>query len=122
MIFAPKAFRSVDSLMGISARELSKMKNKDTLSLKATMACALALITSVSFPTQADESKASAPETEKCYGIVKAGLNDCQTAQSACAGSATTDKQGDAFLLLPKGTCEKIAGASLKPIAADKKG
>ncbi|MGE3318890.1 MAG: DUF2282 domain-containing protein [Candidatus Berkiella sp.] len=99
------------------------MKNKDALSLKATMASALALISSLSIAAQSDESKPAAiPETEKCYGIVKAGLNDCQTAQSACAGSATTDKQGDAFLLLPKGTCEKIAGASLKPIAADKKG
>lgn len=55
------------------------------------------------------------PLPEKCYGIVKAGMNDCSTATSSCAGSATKDKQKDAFLLLPKGTCEKIVGASLKP-------
>lgn len=52
---------------------------------------------------------------EKCYGIVKAGKNDCQTSNSACAGTAKKDGQKDAWLFLPKGSCEKIVGASLKP-------
>ena len=51
---------------------------------------------------------------EKCYGVVKAGKNDCQTASSACAGTATKDGQKDAWIYLPKGSCEKIVGASLK--------
>lgn len=51
---------------------------------------------------------------EKCYGVVKAGSNDCQTAVSACAGSAKKDNQKDAWIYLPKGSCEKIVGASLK--------
>lgn len=93
---------------------LSKMKNKD---LSLTLSTALAMVCSLS--THAESP--STLETEKCYGIVKAGLNDCQTAQAACAGSSTTDKQGDAFLLLPKGTCEKIVGASLKPLDGSKK-
>jgi len=50
---------------------------------------------------------------EKCYGIVKADKNDCQTANNACSGHAGTDSQRDAWLYLPKGTCEKIVGASL---------
>lgn len=83
------------------------MKNKDSR-MKATIASALALLCTISPNSEA------AVETEKCYGIVKAGLNDCQTAQAACAGSSTTDKQPDAFLLLPKGTCEKIVGATLQ--------
>lgn len=58
----------------------------------------------------------AAEETEQCYGIVKAGLNDCQTSTHSCAGSATKDNQPDAFLFLPKGACEKIVGGSLKPI------
>lgn len=53
------------------------------------------------------------PETEKCYGIVKMGANDCATAKASCAGSATKDNQKDAFLLMPKGLCEKIVGGSL---------
>lgn len=54
---------------------------------------------------------------EKCYGIVKAGKNDCQTSKHACAGQASQDGQGDSYVYLPKGTCEKIVGGSLKPKA-----
>ena len=53
-------------------------------------------------------------ETEKCYGISKAGKNDCQTATSSCAGTAKKDAQKDAWIAVPKGTCEKIIGASLQ--------
>jgi uncharacterized membrane protein len=58
---------------------------------------------------------ADAPKNEKCYGISKAGKNDCQTSTSACTGTAKKDAQGDAWIYLPKGTCEKIVGASLQP-------
>jgi uncharacterized membrane protein len=51
---------------------------------------------------------------EKCYGVIKAGKNDCQTSKSACAGTATKDGQKDAWIYVPKGTCDKIVGASLK--------
>jgi uncharacterized membrane protein len=51
---------------------------------------------------------------EKCYGIVKAGMNDCQTSAQSCAGSATKDSQKDAFIFMPKGMCSKIVGSSLK--------
>lgn len=54
---------------------------------------------------------------EKCYGIVKAGKNDCQTSSSSCAGTAEIDGKPTAFIVLPKGTCEKIVGGSLKPKA-----
>ncbi|MGM9453908.1 BufA1 family periplasmic bufferin-type metallophore [Legionella bozemanae] len=53
--------------------------------------------------------------TEKCYGIAKKGMNDCATATASCASSATKDKQKDAFILLPKGLCDRIVGGSLKP-------
>lgn len=51
---------------------------------------------------------------EKCYGIAKTGMNDCNTATAACAGSAIKDRQPDAFIFVPKGLCEKIAGGSLQ--------
>ncbi len=62
-----------------------------------------------------------AEKMEKCYGIVKAGKNDCQTKTASCAGSATKDNQKDAFLFLPKGDCEKITGGSLTPDLESKK-
>ncbi|MCG6870852.1 MAG: DUF2282 domain-containing protein [Gammaproteobacteria bacterium] len=55
---------------------------------------------------------AAAPEIQKCYGVAKAGKNDCQTVNSACAGTSKTDGQKDAWIYVPKGTCEKLAGGS----------
>lgn len=56
-----------------------------------------------------------AGKIEKCYGVSKAGSNDCQTATASCAGSATKDADKAAFIAVPKGTCEKLVGASLNP-------
>ena len=50
---------------------------------------------------------------EKCYGVAKAGKNDCQTDHSSCAGTSKMDGQKDAWLSVPKGACEKIVGGSL---------
>jgi len=60
--------------------------------------------------------EASAAEMEKCYGVAKAGHNDCQTANSSCAGTSKMDDQKDAFIAVPAGTCAKIAGGTLKPM------
>jgi uncharacterized membrane protein len=54
---------------------------------------------------------------EKCYGVSKAGTNDCQTSTHSCAGTATADNQGDAWIYLPAGTCAKLTGSSLEPKA-----
>ncbi len=50
---------------------------------------------------------------EKCFGVSKAGKNDCQTASSSCAGTSKKDAQADAWISVPKGTCEKIIGGKL---------
>jgi uncharacterized membrane protein len=47
---------------------------------------------------------------ERCYGVSKAGKNDCQTAKSSCAGTSKTDSQGDAWISVPKGVCDKLVG------------
>ncbi|SMN01785.1 Putative signal peptide protein [uncultured Candidatus Thioglobus sp.] len=57
--------------------------------------------------------EAHAGSKEKCYGVVKAAQNDCATKTSSCAGSSKTDGQKDAFIALPKGLCDKLAGGSL---------
>ena len=57
---------------------------------------------------------ASAADTEKCYGVAKAGKNDCAAGPgTSCAGTSTTDAQGNAWMLVLKGTCDKIVGGSL---------
>ncbi len=52
-------------------------------------------------------------EAEKCYGIAKAAKNDCATAVSSCAGTSRQDKAADAWIYVPKGTCDKIVGGSM---------
>lgn len=49
---------------------------------------------------------------EKCYGIAKAGKNDCASGSEACAGQAKADNAKNAWVGVPKGTCDKIAGGS----------
>lgn len=61
------------------------------------------------------------PTAEKCYGVSKAGMNDCSTATASCAGSATKDNQADAFLLMPKGLCEKLVGGKIRGNPIDHK-
>ena len=60
-------------------------------------------------------------EQEKCYGVSKASKNDCSTSSSVCAGTAKQDYQKDAWLYVPKGSCERLAGGSLAVPAATKK-
>ena len=54
-------------------------------------------------------------EMEKCYGVVKAGKNDCAGPAHACAGQAKGDSGGKEFVTLPKGTCARLSGGSLTP-------
>lgn len=56
---------------------------------------------------------AAKPDMEKCYGIVKAGKNDCGSSTHGCAGQATKDRSAAEWVYVPKGTCEKISDGSL---------
>lgn len=53
-------------------------------------------------------------KAEKCFGIAKAAKNDCQTANSSCAGTSKTNGQKDAWLFVPAGTCERLVNGSLQ--------
>jgi uncharacterized membrane protein len=53
---------------------------------------------------------------EKCYGIAKAGQNDCGTAKHACAGEgAKTDNDPSEWKYVAKGSCEAIGGKMMAP-------
>lgn len=53
-----------------------------------------------------------AKDKEQCYGIAKAGQNDCASATGAhsCAGQAKTDKAADDWRYVAKGTCATLGG------------
>lgn len=54
-------------------------------------------------------SEAEAAGKEKCYGVALAGQNDCKAgAGTSCAGTSKVDYQGNAWKLVPTGTCESI--------------
>ncbi|GGC65023.1 BufA1 family periplasmic bufferin-type metallophore [Undibacterium terreum] len=79
------------------------MKNTRT-ALAATLALSLSAL---AFGAHAADAQKAA--TEKCYGVSKAGMNDCAAgAGSSCAGTSKVDYQGDAWTLVPKGTCTTI--------------
>jgi uncharacterized membrane protein len=62
----------------------------------------------------AADAKSKWEGEEKCYGVAKKGMNDCGTSAHKCGGKAETDSDPAEWIYLPKGTCEKVAGASLK--------
>lgn len=80
------------------------------------VAAALAALFSVPLVSAAQSGPAPTPkfEHEKCFGISRAGKNDCQTANSSCAGTSKRDKQGDAWIYVPKGTCDRVVDGSLQ--------
>lgn len=70
---------------------------KSTLGLGASLACAL---------TMAAATGAHAQEMEKCYGVALAGQNDCAAGPgTTCAGTSKVDYQGNAWKMVPAGTC-----------------
>ncbi len=73
---------------------------------KRTMILASALMTAITLAA-ADVAVAGKTAKEKCYGIALAGENDCAAGPgTTCAGTSTIDYQGNAWTLVPAGTCE----------------
>jgi uncharacterized membrane protein len=58
----------------------------------------------------AHDATAQDKDKEKCYGIAKAGQNDCGTASHTCAGKSKKDNAPDEWKYVPKGTCAKLGG------------
>jgi uncharacterized membrane protein len=86
---------------------------KSTLGLSATLAATLTMLAATSVHAEGEQ--------EKCFGVSLAGQNDCAAGPgTTCAGTSTTDYQGNAWKLVPAGTCTTIetpnGTGSLTPI------
>ena len=94
------------------------MNDQNTL-IKGAIAglFALGVVTASGAVQAAEEAK------EKCYGISKAGQNDCSPAggKHSCAGLSKTDKDPGDWKYVTKGTCEKMGGKTKPPADAAKK-
>jgi uncharacterized membrane protein len=77
--------------------------------VKTASAFAAVAIAAASTAALAANAPASKPAMEKCYGVAKAGKNDCKAGPgTSCAGSSTRDYQGNAWKLVPAGTCLSV--------------
>lgn len=89
---------------------------KKTLFTTATAAAVLSFVGAA--------QAADAPEKEKCYGVVKAGKNDCGSPAGghSCAGQAKADASANEWVFVPKGLCERLTNGALAAKDAEKKG
>jgi uncharacterized membrane protein len=78
---------------------------------KILLSAALAGMMTAAFAVTAQADDATTGK-DKCYGIAKAGKNDCKSANGShsCAGHATKDNDGDDWKFVAKGTCGKEGG------------
>lgn len=77
---------------------------KRTMTAAAVVAGAIAAAA-----TGFSATDAKAEAKEKCFGVSLAGKNDCAAGPgTTCAGTSKVDYQGNAWTLVPKGTCEKM--------------
>ena len=83
----------------------------------AALSTAVAALIASSASAQVHPEKPTYPY-EKCYGIAQKGMNDCFFASNSCAGTVSSDNVAGAWIYVPKGTCQKITGASLEPPAS----
>jgi uncharacterized membrane protein len=68
------------------------------------------------------KTEVASGKMEMCFGVALKGQNDCFAgAGTTCAGTSTKDYQGNAFKLVPKGSCEAMTTPAghgmLKPAA-----
>jgi len=104
------------------------MSTKSTVSatiLAGAVATALASFASAAPMTEAEAAAAMEAGKEKCYGVSLAGMNDCAAGPgTTCQGTSTVDFQGNAWALVPSGTCASIKvpgdrSGSLEPLTRD---
>ena len=75
---------------------------------------AIAAVTSLALAALASgaamaQPKPAQPNMDKCYGIAKAGENDCQAGPgTTCAGTSKMDYQANAWKYVAKGTCTSM--------------
>lgn len=76
--------------------------NRQILSLALASSLATAMGAAVAGPAAAQDNE----NMEKCYGVALAGQNDCAAGPgTTCAGTSSVDYQGNAWKLVPAGTC-----------------
>lgn len=73
------------------------------------------IATGISMIATSEMALAGKKQMEKCYGVAKAGKNDCgdKLGKHSCAGQSKIDGDKNEWVYLPKGACDKIVGGEL---------
>jgi len=99
------------------------MIGKTSISVVSAMAAALGYAAATSAHAQPKPPPTAAQE--KCFGIALRGQNDCAAGPgTTCAGTSKVDYQGNAWKIVPKGTCTTMVApgsrtGSLQPLPRD---
>jgi uncharacterized membrane protein len=81
---------------------------------KALITTAIAgLFAAQQLAAMAQPAQAPDFQAEKCYGVAKAGKNDCAANGHSCQAQAKQDGNGNEWIYVPAGTCERLVGGSL---------
>ncbi len=80
--------------------------------LASTIAGALSLGVAAAAMAQTHPEKPTY-KFEKCYGVSRAGQNDCYTSTHACGHVSKVDSDPASWIYVPAGTCQKIVGGNL---------
>jgi uncharacterized membrane protein len=82
----------------------------------STLQAAIASLLAAGVASSGSAHDAPAPAGfERCYGIAKAGQNDCGTSKHDCATLAKLDSDPTDWKMVPKGSCEKLGGVPNPP-------
>lgn len=81
--------------------------------MKQAILVASAMTAAIGLAGCMEAHKIVSTTSERCYGISKAGMNDCAVEAHGCKGQALATRGSGDFIYLPIGTCEKLVGASL---------
>jgi uncharacterized membrane protein len=84
------------------------MQTRDAINAGVMLAVASAMIAAVAASTR--HSAQGTVERERCYGVARAGANDCANAVHSCAKQAPTDADKREWIAVPKGTCVRLVG------------
>lgn len=86
------------------------MKTQAVIHAAVASLLATGIIAQTTTAFAADEAR------EKCFGVAKAGQNDCGSNQTkhSCAGQSKVDNDPADFKMVAKGTCSQMGG-SLTP-------
>lgn len=95
------------------------------VALLSSLAAAIAIASTPAGAADSKDAKQGDAKQEKCYGVALKGKNDCAAgAGTSCSGTSKVDYQGNAWKLVPAGTCTSMElpggrKGSLTPLSRD---